>query len=399
MSARGRGTHLLVARNFPPQTGGIPRQLHELFRHLAPLCAVEVSTVAARDAAPVDALLEFPVQRQPFTFPGDRRLDRQLAWAHWLSARCHGRDVAAIHCGDFRPSGLAAWWARRRTGTPYVLYVYGTDVLRERERVTASAIERAIARRIFGGASGIVANSAWTREAALAAIDAMSLDPVPPVAAIELGTDPVRFHPRNDRGELRRRFSLGDAPLLLTVANLVPHKGHDVSLRALARLGPEMPLLRYLIVGRGPHEAALRALSAELAVSDRVIFTGELSDEEVAEAYATATVYAGASRWNGRYVEGFGLSFVEASASGTPPVAGDAGGAAAAVRDGDTGLLVDPTSVDAVAAAFRALLGDPARRHAMAVAGRRAVELHYNWERVARETLSFVELVTASALS
>jgi phosphatidylinositol alpha-1,6-mannosyltransferase len=139
----------------------------------------------------------------------------------------------------------------------------------------------------------------------------------------------------------------------------------------------------------------LAALAHGRRVDDRVIFAGTLSDDEVAEAYATATVYAGISRLDdGVNVEGFGISFVEASASGVPVLAGDSGGVRSAVRDGETGLVVAPNDVATIAAALRTLLAEPELRARMGAAGRRAVETHYNWDRVAEETRAFAVRVT-----
>jgi phosphatidylinositol alpha-1,6-mannosyltransferase len=164
-------------------------------------------------------------------------------------------------------------------------------------------------------------------------------------------------------------------------------------IRALATLPAAV---RYLIIGAGPDEGRLRALAESLGVADRVTIAGALSDAEIAEAYATATVYVGLSRRDGAVsVEGFGLSFVEAASSGTPSVAGDSGGVRAAVRDGETGLIVPATDVAAAALAIRSLLDDESRRRAMGAAARAAVLAHYNWDRVARETLAFVDRVAS----
>jgi phosphatidylinositol alpha-1,6-mannosyltransferase len=95
--------------------------------------------------------------------------------------------------------------------------------------------------------------------------------------------------------------------------------------------------------------------------------------------------------------EGFGISFVEAAASGIPSVAGDSGGVRSAVRDGETGIVVRPTDADAITDAIRSLLVNPDRRKQMGAAGRRAVETHYNWDRVARDAREFTYRVTRSA--
>ena len=117
-------------------------------------------------------------------------------------------------------------------------------------------------------------------------------------------------------------------------------------------------------------------------------------DAEIADAYATATVYVGLSRVDAEInAEGFGIAFIEAGASGTPCVAGDSGGVRSAVRDGETGLLVDATDVAAVAQAIDLFLVDSERRRSMGVAARRAAEGYYNWTRVAEDVRAFVRLI------
>ena len=216
------------------------------------------------------------------------------------------------------------------------------------------------------------------------------MENMPPVASLDLGTDPETFAPDRDTGMLRKRWKAGDAPVILTVARLVPHKGQDVVIRALAVLNDEYPDLHYVLVGEGHDEIRLRTLAAELGVSDRVIFAGALPDSELPEAYATATIYAGASRVDKEInVEGFGISFLEASSSGLPVLAGDSGGVRSAVRDGETGLVLPPDTVGAWVDAIGDLLRDADRRSELGRAGREAVLEHFNWDRVANDTREF----------
>ena len=365
------------------------RRHYELARWF-PGNAMSVSTVAS---AETDRREPFPIFRQPFDFAAAKRFTSQMRWARWLTSSAG--SYRAFHCGNLRPVGYAVWWTSRRAKIPYFVYVNGGDLLIDRAK-SRRWHKRVSARRILGDAAGVVANSAWTAGVASDFMGEIGVETPPPVAAIDLGTDPDRFQPRNDSGALRRRYELGDAPLLLTVARLVPHKGQDVGIRALAQLAGELPSLRYMLVGDGPDLPRLVALAEELGVADRVIFAGALGDDEIAEAYATATVYVGPSRLDReRYVEGFGISFVEAGASGTPAVASNSGGIRSAVRDGETGILVPADDPGAFAAAIRALVTDESRRRAMGRAARSAVESHYNWARVARETSAFVDGVLA----
>jgi len=154
-----------------------------------------------------------------------------------------------------------------------------------------------------------------------------------------------------------------------------------------------------VLVGEGHDEQRLRDIARELDVEDRVGFVGPMRDDELPEAYATSTLYAGISRIDREInAEGYGISFLEAAASGIPSVAGDSGGVRSAVRDGETGILVPPESVDAIASAIRTLLVEEDRRKAMGAAARRAVETYYNWDRVARDTREFTYRVTAEQL-
>lgn len=381
--------HLFVTQDFGPDLGGMARRHVELCRRFGPDDMI-VSTVASDGAAAFDRSEPYSVERMAFPFRDAKRFVNQLRWARVIVRHVRS-GVNVVHCGNIRPCGYAVRLAAARTGVPYVLYVYGGDVLREREKTAASTSKRLSARSLFGNAAGVVAISRWTTATTKQLFEEIGVRHPPPIADIDLGTDPAQFTPARDLGRLRARYGIGDAPLLLTVARLVPHKGQDVALRSVGALGTEFPALRYLLVGTGADEHRLRNLARELGVEGRVIFAGALSDDEIAEAYATATVYVGLSRLDrGINVEGFGISFIEAGSSGVSSVAGDSGGVRSAVRDGETGVIVPPTDVEAVTAALGALLRDPPRREAMGRAARAAVESHYNWDRVARETLSFV---------
>jgi len=389
--------HLFATQDFPPTGGGMARRHVELCRRFAP-DRITVSTVATDDpasGAAFDSGESYAIARQPFSVRGAKRIANAMRWGGWLTQCVTGQRVDVLHCGNVRPAGYAVRWAARRTDVPYVIYVYGGDLLRERAKAARSRLKRWWTRSIFADSAGIVAISAWSAGLTRDVMHEVGVERPPPVAAIDLGTDPAFFHPERDTGSLRARWGIGDAPLLLTVARLVPHKGQDIALRALARLVRDLPDVRYVVIGQGPDDGRLRALAAALGVLDRVIFAGVLSDDEIAEAYATATVYVGLSRVDSVInAEGFGLAFVEAGASGTPSVAGDSGGVRSAVRDGETGVLVAPEDVDAVVAALHGLLTDEDRREAMGGAARAAVESHYNWDRVATETLDFVAQVT-----
>lgn len=350
---------------------------------------MEVSTVSVDGASAFDSGESYTINRQPFPFSKAKVFTNQIKWGRWLSMRA-AHDIDVLHCGNIRPVGYAVLLAHLRRGVPYLVYVNGGDLLKEQAGIATSARKRFGARQILGSASGIVSTSAWVSGLAGDVMQQLGIKRPPPIGTFGLGTDPDFFRPGRDTGKLRAKWAIGDAPLLLTVARLIPHKGQDAVLRALAALEPEFPMLRYAMIGTGPDEARLRKLAEDLKVSDRVIFAGPVSDDEVAEAYATSTVYLGLSRTDKSIdAEGFGISFLEASASGLPVIAGDSGGVRSAVRDGESGVVVPPQDVSAVVQALRMYLSDSSQRAKTGRIGRGLVETYYNWDRVARDTRDF----------
>jgi phosphatidylinositol alpha-1,6-mannosyltransferase len=156
-------------------------------------------------------------------------------------------------------------------------------------------------------------------------------------------------------------------------------------MRALALLDGKEADVRYAVAGEGDGRRDLEQLADNLGLSGRVRFLGGVPDADLPALYNLADVYVGASRRTPLSVEGFGIALAEAASSGRPVVAGNAGGIPEAVKDGETGLLVDPERPEAVAEAVRRLLRDPKLARRLGAAGRREIERYYNWDRVARD--------------
>ncbi len=174
---------------------------------------------------------------------------------------------------------------------------------------------------------------------------------------------------------------------MLTVARLAAHKGIDTVLHALALLRDEAPELRYAVVGSGIMQRDLETMARELGVADRVRFLTEVADGDLPALYNSAEIYVGVSRQVELMVEGFGISLVEASACGIPVIGGASGGIPDAVRDGETGLLVESGRPEPVRDAVRRLLSDRELALRLGAGGRRAVESFYNWDRVAADVI------------
>jgi len=378
-------TTLLLAHDFPPMGGGIAR-LHGELAQRYPSGELIVSTPQDPDAAEVDG--EFPgvIDRLPVSRRTTKSLPGLLLWSRRATSLARQHRVRFVHCGNVKPAGYPARWVFERCRVPYGIYFHGGDLLSEQHKLRQSGFKRRSTRAILGGAALLMTNSAWTRDLALSVLGELGLDGHGQrLRVIHPGTDPRRFQPGVDASETRRRLGIpdGDARWLLTVARLETHKGVDTVISALPSVLERAPDVRYAVAGDGPEREQLEQLAHKAGVAGHVLFLGGVSELDLPALYNIASVYVGASRRAERIgVEGFGISLVEAAACGLPVVAGNSGGIADAVRDGETGFLVPPEDPAAFAGAICRLLADAELAKRVGAAGRRAVETHYNWDRV-----------------
>ncbi|MBA3894648.1 MAG: glycosyltransferase family 4 protein [Gemmatimonadales bacterium] len=374
---------LLLTYDFPPIGGGIARWMGELAKRYPPGSLI-VSTGQHPDAADVDATFPNRVDRLPLAARRLRSLQGLLFWSRRAAVLARQCAVEFIWCGNMKPASYPAKWTMERLGTPFGVLLHGGDLLILQHQVHQSLLKRRTARALLSSAAVLVANSQWTRERCLTLLRELEIEPADDqVQVVPLGADHVFFRPGVDTAAARARYGLGEGRWLLSVARLARHKGIDVALRALALLRDRYPDLRYAVVGTGEERGSLEEEARHLGVGDQVRFLTDVPDRDLPAIYNCAEVYLGVSRLMEQRVEGFGISLAEASACGVAVVAGRSGGIPEAVRDGETGLLVDAESADAVTEALRLLLDDAALRARFGGAGRRSVETYYNWDRVA----------------
>jgi phosphatidylinositol alpha-1,6-mannosyltransferase len=262
---------------------------------------------------------------------------------------------------------------------PYMVVVHGAEVTVP-GRIPVS---RAALGRVLDRATHVIAAGSYpAAEARRAARRELPITVIPP------GVDTARFAPLDDEARRRARTSFGvaeDAELIVGVSRLVPRKGFDVLIAAAASIARRRPKLRVLIGGSGRDRDRLAKLI--VASGAPVTLLGRVSDEHLPLLYGCADVSAMLcrTRWGGLEQEGFGIVFAEAAACGVPQLAGDSGGAAEAVSNGETGFVIDrPDDEHAVANAIERLLDDPALRSRMAVASRQRAEREFSYDVLGR---------------
>jgi phosphatidylinositol alpha-1,6-mannosyltransferase len=362
--------HLLVTNDFPPKVGGIQTYLWELWRRLPPE-DVTVLTTPHPEAHAFDADQPYRIvrTREQVLLPTPALARRIDALADEVGAKLVVLDPAL-------PVGLLG----PRLRHTYALVVHGSELI-GRIPLGGSQAMGAVVR----GAVHVIAAGGYPASEARRV--AGGPDRTPPITVIPPGVDVDRFHPVDDHQRAATRTRLGfepDTDLVVGLSRLVPRKGFDVLIDAVAALAPTHPRLRLAIGGTGRDAGRLAKRIADTRAPARLL--GRVSDADLPDLYAAADVFAMCcrTRWGGHEPEGFAIVFLEAAACGVPQVAGDSGGAADAVVDGETGIVVrhpdDPTQV---ADALARLLDDPAERHAMGAAARARAEADFTYDHLA----------------
>ena len=358
-------TSLLVTNDFPPKIGGIQSYLWELWRRLPP-AGTTVLTTPYAGAAEWDAAQPFRVERRRervlWPTPGLARDVDALA-------REVGADVIFVD-----PALPVGAMIGRLTAAPVVVVLHGAEVT-----VPGRMPTRPVLARVLRTASGVVAAGGYP----LAQAERAVRGPLPALV-VPPAIDPQRFRPAADDAERRAarahlRLPL-DARIVLGASRLVPRKGFDVLVDALASLPADVFVA---IVGGGRDRARLERRAVAHGVADRVVFLGRVSEDDLPVAHRAADVFAMLcrDRWGGLEAEGFGIVFLEAGASGLACVAGRSGGSHEAVLDGETGYVVEPRAIGTVIARLRELLDDPARRARFGAAARAHAEAEWSYDR------------------
>jgi D-inositol-3-phosphate glycosyltransferase len=333
---------------------------------LAP--GVTVEHVPAGPAQPV------PKDELPANMPG---------FANWLSWRWTGDppDVAHAH---FWMSGLAAVTAAARCGVPVVQTFHALGRVKRRYQAAAdtSPPQRVSVESSVGQSADAIIATCTDEVRELGAYGVAS----DRTYVVPCGVDCTHFRPDGPAARLPGVPGAPE-PRILTLGRLVPRKGVDTVIAALAGVpdarllvagGPPAPLL-----AQDPEVRRLRGIADSAGVAGRVTFLGQVAHDDVPALLRTVDVVV-LDPW----YEPFGLVALEAMACGAPVVVSAVGGHLDTVPDGIVGLLVPPQDAAALAERLRQLLADPAMRAALGRAGVARARSRYSWDRIAADTLA-----------
>ncbi len=368
---------LVVTNDFPPRQGGIQTFVAELLARQPP-DSVVVYASDWRGSSEHDASLPYPVVRYPH-----RVMLPLPAVAAEARRLLHEHGCSSVLFGAAAPLGLLAGRLRGAGARRVVALTHGHEAGWAGIPGAAQLLRQACE-----GMDVTTYLGAYTRNRI-----ARALSPAAAGRLVQLapGVDTEVFTPQADADAVRQRHGLHGRPVVVCVSRLMPRKGQDTLIDAWPRVQRAVPDAALLLVGGGPSRKALDKRVRERGLGRDVILTGSVPFAELPAHYAAGDVFAMPCRTRNRGldVEGLGIVYLEASATGLPVVAGDSGGAPDAVLEGETGFVVPGGDPVATADRIIALLTDEGLRRLMGERGRAWVCSDWRWG-TAAERLSIL---------
>jgi phosphatidyl-myo-inositol dimannoside synthase len=363
---------LVVTNDYPPRQGGIQAFVQSLAVR-QPAGSVVVYAPAWRGAAEFDAAQPFPVIRHPSSLmlpvPSVRRRAARIA---------HEYGCDSVLFGAAAPLGLLAPALRRDAGIErFVALTHGHE-----SGWAALPAARRLLRRIGDGVDVVTYLGEYHRKRVAAALSPAA---AARMARLAPGVDERVFHPGSGGAQRRAELGLTDRPVVVCVSRLVPRKGQDTLIRVLPEVKRRVPDAALLLVGGGPFRDRLQRMVSAAGLDQDVLLTGPVPWTELPAYVGAGDVFAMPcrTRRGGLDVEGLGIVYLEASATGLPVVAGDSGGAPDAVLDGETGYVVSGHSPGQVAERISELLLDPDKAAEFGRRGRAWIEQSWRWDVIA----------------
>lgn len=374
---------LLISELFLPTKGGTTVWYDAVYRRLGGK-GVHIVTAAVPDSEEIDrshpnSLHRIGLKRVWWLKPESLGMYLKMLGRSLMVAL--GQRFDQVHGARALPEGLVAWIMARLLRRPLVVYCHGEELTTwGRGRKFRTMLW------VYHHADANIANSEYTVE------EMVRLGvPRETITLIYPGVDTERFRPGLPCDDLKQ--SIGMLPgqkLILGVGRLVRRKGFDNVIRALPALVQAGLDVHYALIGIGEDWDHLTRLAEELGVADRVHLLGHVSPQDLPRWYNACDVFVMANREIDGDTEGFGMVFLEAAACRKPAIAGAAGGTAAAVVDGVTGLRVDGYRVEAIGNALIQVLGDAGFAERLAEAGYRRACEEFSWDAVADKTRALV---------
>ncbi len=380
-------TTLLITENFPPKPGGSGRWFWELYSRLS---EDRYQVMAGHDdsAKQFDENAKLNITRVNLSSSEWGFASLQGLRFYWRSARMVRRfiqqkNITELHCGRVLPEGVIAWLLNIFTGIPYVCYVHGEDL----ETAKSSREQYFICGQVIKRAKMIVCNSQNSANIVAEFGDSAKAK----ARVMHPGVDKNIFFPAPVNQQTKDALGWSKRRVALTVGRLQARKGQDMMIKAVPKIVEKYPDFLYAIVGGGEQKQELLSLVADLNLTEHVMFMSEISDEQMIQCYQQCDVFILPNRTIGQDIEGFGMVLVEAQSCGKAVIAGDSGGTKETMLDGQTGYVIDATSVSTISAKVCAMLDDDDTLQSMGIAAREHVVANLDWTALSSQAKALFE--------
>ncbi|NCN07374.1 glycosyltransferase family 4 protein [Candidatus Falkowbacteria bacterium] len=354
---------LLVTYFFPPQIGGIENYYLNLCANL-PSDKIVVLTQENSNTDEFDNQQNYKIHRTNF-FGGFL----SPRWRHLkgkIKKIKEEEGIEQIIFGHFHPLNILGNYL----DLPYYIFVHGTDV----KQVRHSLWQRIIFKKVYNDCKKIVANSNYIASEVESIVKDKNK-----VIVIHPGINYQMFSQKSDQIESKRRelnFKSTDL-IILSMGRLVKQKNFQTIIKLFPDLLIDFPNLKYIIAGDGPERDQLMKLVYNLGLKNNIKFVGRVDNNDHSKKvyYQLADLFVSVSS----IAEGFGITYLEAQASGLPIVASRIGGSSEAVASNQTGILVDPNDLGQIKEAVHELLNNNNKRQEYAVAGQKRALDKFDW--------------------
>ncbi|OGY44586.1 MAG: hypothetical protein A3B89_03990 [Candidatus Buchananbacteria bacterium RIFCSPHIGHO2_02_FULL_40_13] len=354
---------LLVTYFFPPAIGGIESYYLNLSANL-PAADLVVLTQNNQTAEKFDSNQKYKIYRTDFF--GGLMPPRWWPLKRQIGKIIKEEGIKQLVFGHFHPLAVLGNYF----GLPYFLFVHGTDV----KQIKNNLWQKIIFKKVYKNCQKIIANSKYLAQEINKIVGDKS--------KVEVVYPGVNYSVLQSQAELllNKKQELvikEDDLVMLSLGRLIKQKNFEAIIKSMPDLLKSFPNLKYVIAGDGPELGNLKDLTARLDLKSRVEFVGPVDniDDNKKVYYQLADLFVSVSNIG----EGFGISYLEAQASGLSVIASKFGGSAEAVIDRQTGILVEPDNLKQIKKAISELLNDKQKRKTYGQAGRRLVRDKFNW--------------------
>lgn len=365
---------LLLTYFFPPEPGGIQNYLYNLIKYL-PKDKVFVFTDTSSSFEEFDQKQPFKIFRQKIKSPWRYLHLTFLPLLLKLLKLIKKERIEILILGHFFvPFAISALFLAKFKKIPFVISTHGLEILQAeksfwQKRILFACLDRA---------KNIIVTSDFMRKRFEKNYPTLNLSKK--IIKITPGVDTNFFRPDLDVKNLRKELKLENKKIILTCGRIVRRKGYENVIKALRKISEEVRGVCYLIVGDGPYKKNLEVLVKSIDLPFRVMFCGEVSQPDLPYYYNLADFFVMPAIETKEDIEGFGLVYLEAAACAKPVIAARAFGAMEAVKDGQTGFLIDPKNISDLALKIKTLLQNEKLAKRMGLLGRKFVLENFLWK-------------------